>query len=94
MGDDIQRLHAMVSGRVQGVNFRHYTILTARELGLSGWVRNRDDGTVEVLAEGGRPALDRLLAFLRKGPPAARVTGVQHEWMPASGEFAHFSVRY
>ncbi len=90
----LARLHAVVEGRVQGVNFRYYTVLTARRLGLSGWIANRWDGKVETVAEGSRDRLEKLLAFLHEGPPAAFVTRVDTHWQPASGEFADFKVRY
>lgn len=89
-----QRLHATVHGRVQGVSFRHYTMLRAREIGVSGWVRNLPDGAVEVIAEGGRDQLDDLLAFLRQGPPAARVLEVDVLWGAATGEFDGFGIRF
>ncbi len=90
---DICRLHAIVHGRVQGVNFRSYTIQEATRLNLTGWVRNLPDGTVETVAEGPRPALESLLAFLHQGPPAARVTAVDVNWEEATGEFDSFRVR-
>jgi acylphosphatase len=90
---DQQRLHAHIYGRVQGVSFRYYTTLTAEQLSLTGWVRNRPDGSVEVLAEGTRTQLDRLMSFLSSGPSGAHVTDVQTEWLAASGEFAGFEVR-
>ena len=70
------RLHAIVHGRVQGVNFRYYTQQRAMDLGLDGTVANRADGTVEVFAEGPRSALDALLQFLREGPSLAEVDQV------------------
>ncbi|HIP87509.1 MAG TPA: acylphosphatase [Anaerolineales bacterium] len=88
------RLHAVVEGRVQGVNFRYYTVRTARRLGLTGWIANRWDGTVETVAEGPRPALEALLNFLHEGPPAARVTRVNVRWEQPTGEFSNFTVRY
>jgi len=87
-----ESLHAIVHGLVQGVNFRYYTQLNAQALHLTGWVRNRPEGTVEVVAEGARPALERLLAFLNEGPRHARVDCVDVEWLPASGRFSHFQV--
>jgi len=89
-----ERLHAIVEGRVQGVNFRYYTNLTARRLGLAGWVANRWDGTVEAVAEGPRGQLEQLLEFLHRGPPSANVINVNAEWLKASGEFTEFGVRY
>lgn len=89
-----KRLHAIISGRVQGVGFRHNTVLTARRLDLVGWVQNRPDGTVELVAEGPNEALQELLAFLHQGPRAARVEAVQTDWQPPSGQFDTFKVRY
>jgi acylphosphatase len=80
-----RRLHAMVHGRVQGVGYRATTLDEARRLGLGGWVRNRLDGTVEVLAEGSPAKLRIFLAYLRQGPPGARVTAVVEDWSDASG---------
>jgi len=91
---DPVRLHASVSGIVQGVNFRYYTSREAVALGLTGWVANRWDGAVEVVAEGTRPAVQSLLDWLRHGPPAATVMGVEVGWEKATGEFATFRVRY
>lgn len=88
------RLHAIVHGRVQGVSFRYYTLNRATELGLAGYVRNRGDGGVEVVAEGPRSALDQLLSFLRAGPRAAFVTEVETSWTTATGAFSRFEVRY
>lgn len=69
---DIAR-HIRVSGRVQGVGFRHYTKLKARELGVRGYVRNLPDGGVEVWAEGASSAVAALIEWLAHGPPSARV---------------------
>ena len=88
------RLHARISGRVQGVNFRFYTQREAIGLGLTGWVANRFDDSVEVIAEGPRAALQRLLTFLHRGPPSAFVEQVQAEWLDATGEFDRFRVRH
>lgn len=93
MDDENQRLHAIVSGRVQGVNFRYYTMLTANELGLAGWVRNQIEGTVEVTAEGPRPKLERLVIFLYRGPTSSHVEDVDVEWDAATGEFEGFHIR-
>jgi acylphosphatase len=88
------RLQAVVHGRVQGVSFRYYTQRCARELGLTGYVRNLWEGSVEVVAEGQRAALDELLAFLRVGPRAAYVTQVDTQWSAATHTFDRFEVRY
>lgn len=87
------RLHARIHGLVQGVYFRDTVRQTARALGVTGWVRNLPDGSVEVTAEGPRPALESLLNFLHAGPTHARVERVEAEWGAATGEFAAFHVR-
>jgi acylphosphatase len=87
------RLHATIEGRVQGVGYRAFVEQNAFSLGLTGWVRNRWDGSVEVLVEGERPNLEKLLAALYRGPRSANVSNIQIEWQPATGEFGRFSVR-
>ncbi len=93
MNSTMQRLHAIVYGRVQGVNFRYYTVGKANELGLTGWVRNKWDGTVEVVAEGPSQALQEFYRWLFRGSPSARVDDVKAEWSEATGEFHDFRVR-
>jgi len=88
-----ERLHVHIEGRVQGVGFRAFVEYNARQLNLKGWVRNRWDGSVEVVAEGDRMILEKMLALLRNGPRGANVTNLVFGWQPASGEFASFSVR-
>jgi len=90
---DLSRLHAMVKGRVQGVGFRAFTQRVAVNLGLTGWVRNRWDGTVEIVAEGPRTEVEELLASLQRGPFAGTTRSVQFDWQRATGEFTHFRVR-
>jgi acylphosphatase len=89
----VQRVHVVVSGLVQGVFYRASSEAVARELGLSGWVRNLPDGRVEAIAEGPRPALERFLAWCERGPEHARVDRVEAVWGSASGEFAGFATR-
>jgi acylphosphatase len=88
-------LHALVRGRVQGVGFRWFVRERARELGVSGWVRNRVDGSVEVEAAGEAASLEQFRRWLSKGPPGAIVTAIDD--LPASGqqgELPHpFSIR-
>jgi acylphosphatase len=94
MTNTLERLHAIISGVVQGVYFRGTTQTLAEQLGLTGWAKNLPDGSVEVVAEGPRPALQELLAFLRQGPPGAYVTDVRVDWSAATGEFKFFEVRW
>ncbi|MDI7274366.1 MAG: acylphosphatase [Anaerolineae bacterium] len=91
---DLVRLSAVVHGFVQGVNFRYYTRQQARRLGLCGYVRNRGDGSVEVVAEGPRRAVEELWAWLQQGPPMAEVRAVDVAWQPATSEWKSFEVRY
>ncbi len=87
------RLHAIVEGYVQGVGFRYFVQENAVTLGLRGWVRNLWSGDVELVAEGDRQALDKLIAALRRGPPTAHVSGVRTEWGGVTGEFRSFFVK-
>ena len=83
-------------GRVQGVGFRAATAHEARRLGLRGWVRNRPDGDVEVLAGGDAAAIDALLIWLRHGPRGARVTGLDVDASPSPAELENlegFAIR-
>jgi acylphosphatase len=70
-------LHLRIFGRVQGVGFRHYTQREARRRGVHGWVRNRNDGSVEAVFHGEQAAVDGLVDWTRHGPPSAKVTDVQ-----------------
>ena len=70
------RVRAVVSGRVQGVFYRDSCRAEAQRLGVRGWVRNRSDRTVEVVAEGPRDRVEQLLTWCRQGPPRATVTGI------------------
>lgn len=88
-----KRLHAFISGRVQGVFFRDFTRQWANSLGLTGWVRNVFDGRVEVLAEGEEEKLNFLLEKLKEGPPLARVDKVEVTWDDYKGEFNDFRIK-
>ncbi|PIN86658.1 acylphosphatase [Candidatus Woesearchaeota archaeon CG10_big_fil_rev_8_21_14_0_10_44_13] len=89
-----KRYKIIVSGRVQGVFFRYTTKKTARNLGLKGYAKNLDDGTVEVVAQGNKDDLDRLVDFCRKGPLLARVDDVNVKEEKAGDEFEGFEVKY
>lgn len=86
------RLEATVRGRVQGVGFRFFVAHRAEALGLTGWVKNAGDGTVQCLAEGRRQDLEALLAALELGPSGARVESVSPAWSAATGSFDRFSI--
>ena len=78
-----ERLDATVRGRVQGVGYRYFALREARRLGVDGWVANESDGSVRVVAEGPRTALDALVERLAEGPPAGWVDAVATRWEPA-----------
>ena len=94
MGGESARLHAIVRGDVQGVGYRVFVQRLALPLGIRGWVRNRMDGSVEVVAEGQRPALEELLRDLQAGPRGARVVQVEADWREESREFTDFRIRH
>jgi acylphosphatase len=88
-------LHAVATGRVQGVNFRDFVYRRAISLGLTGYVRNLPDmRSVEVVAEGQRKRLELLVEHLREGPRGARVDAIDVQWGDASGQFARFRVTF
>ncbi len=89
---DPARVSLLISGIVQGVNFRHHTFEEARRLGVAGWVRNLLDGRVEVLAEGEREKLEAFAAWCRRGPRHARVDGVEASWSGYAGDLEPFTI--
>ncbi|MGB4076838.1 MAG: acylphosphatase [Minisyncoccia bacterium] len=90
----MERLEALVSGRVQIVMYRDFTCRKARGLGLVGSVQNLPDGTVRVIAEGPRASLEKLALKLWKGSLFSRVDMVQTTYAPATGEFPSFRIIY
>jgi len=89
-----KRVHVYISGRVQGVFFRAYTKKEADRLGLKGWVRNLPDGRVEAVFEGDEEAVEAMIRWCHVGSPHAKVTGVEVQEEPYSGEFTEFRIRY
>jgi acylphosphatase len=88
------RVHVVIAGRVQGVFFRASTAEKADELGLTGWVRNTPDGSVEAVFEGDVGAVDEMLGWCHRGPDLARVTKVDVTPESFTGEFTEFSIRF
>ncbi len=90
-------VHLMISGLVQGVGFRHFVRSKARELGLVGWVSNTENGMVEVIAEGEKEKIKKIILLCRKGPMLSEVKDISVQWQespPASGgEFSSFEIR-
>ncbi len=90
----MDRVHLLISGRVQGVNYRWSAQTEARRLGLTGWVRNLPTEEVEAVAEGQKEALEEFIRWCHQGPRLALVSAVKSEWLKATGEFDSFRVTY
>ena len=90
---DIERAHCRIYGKVQGVFFRANTRKQARRRGLTGWVRNLSDGSVEAVIEGPRGEVEEVVEWARSGPPKARVDDMEVDWGEATGDFDDFVVR-
>jgi len=88
-----KRLHARVTGRVQGVGFRYFVMTSANQLGLNGWVRNRRDGSVEVVAEGEVDLIKKLIEVLERGSNSSIISKVNVDIQDASGEFKSFNAK-
>lgn len=91
--EEIVGVHVVVQGKVQGVGFRAFTEYQATQHGVHGWVRNCQDGTVEVEAEGSRSVLEAFLLILEKGPPLSLVTHIVVDWKDANRHTHGFTVR-
>ncbi len=91
MGEMV-RVHLRVYGRVQGVFFRSTMRDVAKELGISGWVRNLPDGSVEAVVEGERGKVEKIIEWAHRGPPLARVEKVSVSWEDYRGEFEDFKI--
>lgn len=85
-------VHAIIHGFVQGVGFRYFVLQRAQSLGLTGWVRNLGDGTVEVHAEGSENKLQQLLNVLSHGPRGSHVARVEHLRVAPTGQFTDFRI--
>ena len=87
-----KRVQLFIRGRVQGVFFRAATQREARRLGIGGWVKNRNDGSIEIVAEGEEESIKELVGWAQHGPTAARVENVDVRWRGYTGEFAEFRI--
>jgi len=90
----LSRVHAFVSGRVQGVAYRYFAERRADEIPVTGWVRNLSDGRVEIMAEGEKADLESFLGFLRQGPRMAKVDDLDFFWEDYRGEFEDFRIEF
>ena len=87
------RVHAFVSGKVQAVRFRVFTLRTSANFQITGWVRNRFNKNVELIAEGKRTKLEKFLEIIKIGPANSNVEKIEKEWQSATGEFKKFRIR-
>ncbi|MCL2833237.1 MAG: acylphosphatase [Treponema sp.] len=85
--------HAKIHGKVQGVGFRYYTVQEAKKTGVYGWVKNIENGDVEVWAEGSQKNIDSFLKWLYRGPAGARVSSIEKDDIPVQG-FKEFNIEY
>ena len=92
LSPQLVKIHIRVDGHVQGVGFRYFVYDFAQSKALTGWVRNRHNGEVEVLAEGTRSDLEDLLTHIRRGPSRSMVTNVKFDWSEASNLYDRFSM--
>ena len=87
-----KRVHLIVRGRVTGVYFRAATQREAKRLGVTGWVKNKPDGAVEIMAEGDEDTIKEIIAWAHHGPSAARVDQIDVRWRSYTGEYADFRI--
>jgi acylphosphatase len=90
----MKRAHIIISGRVQGVFFRSNTKIAADKLGLTGFIRNLDNGDVELVAEGSEEQIKRIITFCKNGPEYAEVANIDISYEEPKKEFTHFDIRY
>lgn len=90
----MKRVRLVISGDVVGVGYRAWALRQALGLQLRGWVKNRQDRTVELVAEGEEETLERFIAVCKKGPDVAWVKNVAVKWLPSTHEFFTFAVVY
>jgi acylphosphatase len=90
----MERLHVKIEGLVQGVFFRDAAKKKAEEMNITGWIKNKNDGTIEAVFEGEVNNLNKMLEFCREGPPDAVVDIVEEEWEDATEEFDTFEIEF
>lgn len=91
--ENMVRAYLKLTGRVQGVAFRYYARSMASRLGVKGWIRNMINGDVEVMIEGNKESVNRMIEWCKEGPRMAYVEDVTLSWLPYSGEFLDFNIK-
>jgi len=92
-GEEVTQAHVFISGSVQGVGYRQFVRSNARKLGLTGWVRNTEDGGVEAVLQGEQDVIEQLIALCRKGPFLAEVKQIGFAWEEREEQFQEFVIR-
>ena len=92
--EPLARCRVIIHGRVQGVCFRLNTVRAATRIGVTGWVKNRPEGTVEAVFEGGNSELERIVEWCRVGDPPASVSEIELTREESTGEFPEFTITY
>ncbi|MDD5590043.1 MAG: acylphosphatase [Candidatus Portnoybacteria bacterium] len=90
----MKQINLKIYGRVQGVNFRYFIFERAKEIGLTGWVKNEDDGSVLILAEGSEESLKKLIEYCQSGPQFATIDRVEVKWKKTTSGFDDFVIKY
>lgn len=88
------RVHALISGKVQGVFFRGSAKEKAEKLGISGWIKNLRDGRVEAIFEGDKENINKMIEWAKKGPIGAKIEDFNLSWEDYKGDFSEFSIEY
>jgi len=88
------RVHVVIYGIVQGVGYRYSTYRKALQLGITGWVRNKSDGSVEAVFEGSHEKLEEMLSWCRKGPIGAHVSEIDVQWEEGDERYNNFEIRH
>lgn len=89
----MQQAHVFISGSVQGVGYRQFVKSTAKKLGLTGWVRNSEDGGVEVVLQGEKDMVEKMIALCKQGPFLSEVKQIGFEWEEGPESYSDFSIK-
>lgn len=90
----MKRLHVYIEGKVQGVGFRHFVKINARQIGVNGWVKNLPDGRVEVVFEGSEAQINEMIECCKQGPRSGRVSNIHVHLEETDHSFEDFQVKY
>ena len=89
----MKQVHLLISGFVQGIGYRSWVRSRARSLGLTGWINNLENGSVETVFQGEEEKIKEMIKLCKEGPPMAEVENIEIQWDQINGEFKDFQVR-